>query len=305
MILLAAFPLLRHYPMNDRSDYFLARQYGMRILDSLPPNAAFFTIDVNAMFTMWYLIYCEGVREDVLVIEPTWLTNSDSMREELLHRYPELLMPEVGEKIVVGERLAETSFLDSDLLLAILRKNAEVRPVFWGAVPIIPSLTPCGLVYEFTRNADVTLGKEALGRNAGLWEKTAEEFRRVPTLASDRVATLVYPENLFQQGMLFKRSGLPDRAKWAFTLASTMNPAYARAWLGLGELCMESHDFTGALGLLEHAASLDSRVRARALFLRGCAFYALGRYGEAITELEKLIHQKRDYPDAHNMLGSL
>jgi tetratricopeptide (TPR) repeat protein len=299
-----ALPLIRHYPMNDRSNYFRARDYGMRILDTLPANAAFFTIDLNAIFTIWYLMYCEGIRTDVLVIEPTWLTNSGPMRQEIMKRHPDLLMPEVGEQIVDGERLGRTSLYDRDLLLAILRKNAEVRPVFWGAVPLVPSLKPRGLIYEF-HAADDSFDDEMISWNRHYWEAIAGEFQRVPDLASDRVASLIYPENLQHQGQCFRASGCVRHARWAFELATRMNPAYAAAWLRLGELCESMGEYEDALGYLTQAADLDSRFRARALFVRGRALYQLGLYDRARSDIVDVISEKPDFPNARNMLGSI
>jgi len=305
LVISPAFSLVRHYPMNDRSAYYRARDYGMRILQTLPPNAAFFTIDLNAIFTIWYLMYCEGIRKDVLVIEPTWLTNSGPMREEIMARYPELLMPEIGEKVVDGDRLGETSLFDRDLLLAILRKNAEVRPVFWGAVPLVSFMKPRGLIYEFPAAGEYLLDDETVSWNKQYWETIADEFQRVPDLPSDRVASLIYPENLQHQGQCFRASGRDLLAQWAFELATRMNPAYAPAWLRLGELCESRGEYDDALKYLTHAAELDSRLRARTSFLKGHVLCRMGRYEQAGPEILRVIADKPDFPEAHNMLGSI
>lgn len=298
-------PLVRHYPLNDRSHYYLARDYGMRILDALPPRTAFFTIDLNAIFTMWYLMYCEGMRKDVLVIEPTWLTNSDSMRQEIFERYPELLMPEPGKKVVTGRRLGQTSLYDKDFLLAIFKKNAEIRPIFLGAVPFVPTLKPRGLVYQFAGSGQDLLDNETILHNREFWEAVEEQFRHTPELAHDRVASLIYPENLRHQGQWFREAGNDKQARWAFELACSINPKYAPAWLQLGELCRSEGEYEKALKCLARAAELDPQVRPCARFIRGQILYAMGEYGRAVSEFAEVTREKPNYPEAHNTLGSL
>jgi tetratricopeptide (TPR) repeat protein len=306
LLLLPAIPLARHYPMNDKSRYHHARDYGVTILEALPPNAAFFTIDLNAVFTLWYLIYCEGMRPDVIVVEPTWLTNSDQMREELLARYPDLLMPEIGERAVPGELLGDSPMYDRDLLFSILRKNAEIRPVYWGATPVVPSLRPRGLVYELVAVTEDPMAEDALRENAAFWEDMTKRFRNGQGgLSADRVASQIYPENLRHQGQYFKNMGRTDLARWAFELSSTMNPSYAPAFLDLGELYKEEGDFETAFRHLQNAANLDYRVKDRASYHKGQIFYEIGEYDRAMAEFVKVVRRRPNYPNVHNMIGSI
>ncbi len=298
-------PLVRHYPINDRSDCYRAREYGMRILDLLPQDAVFFSIDLNAMFAIWYLKYCEGIRGDVLAIEPTWLVNSDAMREEILNRHPELLMPEIGEKVVSGARLGSTSLIDRDLLLAVFRKNAATRPVYLSGVPMVPGLRPRGLVYEFVETGANLFDEPTVRWHQDYWEAIAREFSSIPEMASDRVAMLIYPENLRIQGMLFHGLGHDDLAQWTYELAIGINPAYAPLWYHLGRLREDKGDYEQALNDLATASELDYRFRSRANFARGRILYKTGHYDRAVSEILGVIGEDAGFPGAHNMLGSL
>ncbi len=306
LLLSPVLPLARHYPVNDRSDYYRAREYGMRILALLPPNALFFTIDLNAMFVIWYLMHCEGIREDVMVVEPSWLANSAQMREEILRRYPELLMPATGERMADAPAVGSSPLFDENVITNIMRMNAELRPVFWGAAPVAPhSMCPQGLVYEFVGAEQDSCSEQDIEKTRTFWEEIAEEFRENPELASDRMTSLLYPENLQHQSRYFALNGRHELAEWAARLALELNPAYAPAWLRLAEVCEDREDREKALACLDQAARLDVRLGPRAHYKKSLVFYSLGRYEAAANELSQVIREAPAYPNANNMLGAV
>ncbi|RJP21311.1 MAG: DUF2723 domain-containing protein [Candidatus Abyssobacteria bacterium SURF_5] len=305
ILMLPLLLLFRNYPMNDRSRYYLAREYGEKILAALPENAAFFTIDVNAIFTIWYLQYCEDLRRDVLVIEPTWLSNSSPMRSEILRRYPQLLLPEEAERISAGDSTGKGGLFDNALMGAILEKNSKVRPVYWGSVPAFDALRPVGLVYEYAPGAEPLLDERSVYRNRVFWEETTANFRGEPSLMRDRVASQVYPEHLRHQALYYSRRGRLELARWAFDLALQINPAYAPVLLGFGELLATQGREEEALAYLNQAGRFDSRIRPRAHFQRGVIYYEASQNTLAAEEFRAVLHDDFDFPGVHNYLGSI
>ena len=60
-MLFVLFPLLSNYSMNDRSRNFLAYDYAVNILKSMPKNSILFTKGDNQMFPLAELQMVENV----------------------------------------------------------------------------------------------------------------------------------------------------------------------------------------------------------------------------------------------------
>lgn len=79
--LLVVIPLTANYARCDISDFSLARQYGMDLLDSAPDGARLFLKSDNGSHTALYLHYVEGYRPDLEVF------SINSTLTRLRHRF--------------------------------------------------------------------------------------------------------------------------------------------------------------------------------------------------------------------------
>jgi len=68
VIVFALLPLISNYRINDRSNNYIAYNYGMNILDYLDKDAILITNGDNDTFPLWYLQQVEGVRPDVDIV---------------------------------------------------------------------------------------------------------------------------------------------------------------------------------------------------------------------------------------------
>ncbi len=90
---LLAFPLvslLANWHMCDRSGDYVARDYGINLLESCPPNAVIITNGDNDTFPLWFAQGVLGVRRDVQISNLS-LMNTKWYMEQLLEADPELL----------------------------------------------------------------------------------------------------------------------------------------------------------------------------------------------------------------------
>jgi len=89
MVIPAAALAMNAHPC-DRSDTYIARDYGVNLLRSCPENAVLITNGDNDTFPLWFAQNVEEVRQDVIVSNLS-LMNTNWYVHQLLDRDPELL----------------------------------------------------------------------------------------------------------------------------------------------------------------------------------------------------------------------
>lgn len=68
MVATPALALTLHYHQNDRSHITFARDYSLRLLEKVEPNATIFAEGDNVLFPLIYLHHVEGYRSDVKLV---------------------------------------------------------------------------------------------------------------------------------------------------------------------------------------------------------------------------------------------
>lgn len=88
---LPVIPLSIHYSHSDRSDYYLAYDEAMTMLNQLEERAIVITKGDDDLFPIWYLQYIEGRRRDVAVFNMILFTHRWHMEQmKRMHPYLDL-----------------------------------------------------------------------------------------------------------------------------------------------------------------------------------------------------------------------
>jgi hypothetical protein len=82
-------PFISNFSSHNRSQDFIARDFAMNALNSVPQNGILITYGDNDTFPLWYMQMAENYRRDVVVINES-LSYSEWYREQVLKRYPDL-----------------------------------------------------------------------------------------------------------------------------------------------------------------------------------------------------------------------
>jgi tetratricopeptide (TPR) repeat protein len=309
-VVAAAFvlPLGLHYQDMDRSDQRYALHYGERLMGSLPENAAFFNADKHGMFILWYLIFCEDRRPDLMVVEPLWLPDaSHPMSAQISQLYPELVIPSVRAGEEGGPASGESGPSPHVMVKAVMDANYGRRPIYWGVYsavwPFGEHLVPKGIVYRYSKDP-VTLDDDMVRRNREFWESELDYFARNPEMREDRLAREIYPVELNNQGALFENRGRYALAREAVVQALEFNPDYAASRYNLGRLYAREGDYEAAIDEYEHAVRSKPDM-AEALYALGDAYDRASRLEEAFLAYRKATHVRPAYYQALTRLGEL
>jgi len=92
-------PFLSNFSSHNRSQDFIARDFAMNILNSIPQNGILITYGDNDTFPLWYMQMVEKHRTDVVVINES-LSYSKWYREQVLENYPDLEVVENGDNFI-------------------------------------------------------------------------------------------------------------------------------------------------------------------------------------------------------------
>ncbi|HEV2669826.1 MAG TPA: DUF2723 domain-containing protein [Gemmatimonadales bacterium] len=112
-VLVPAGQLIGNWSAHDASRRFFTHDFAANALETLPPNAIFFTVGDNDTFPLLYLQAVEGVRRDVAVINLS-LANLPWFAEQLQRRDPSFPLA-----MSAAERTAWAARAGSDTMLTI------------------------------------------------------------------------------------------------------------------------------------------------------------------------------------------
>lgn len=94
-----AIPFALNFDSNNRSKDFIARDFAMNALNSIPQNGILISYGDNDTFPLWYMQMAENYRTDVVVINEA-LAYSDWYREQVSRTYPDLNVVESGNDFI-------------------------------------------------------------------------------------------------------------------------------------------------------------------------------------------------------------
>ncbi|MDR2584152.1 MAG: DUF2723 domain-containing protein [Fibromonadaceae bacterium] len=94
-------PFISNFSSHNRSQDFIARDFAINILNSVPQNGILITYGDNDTFPLWYMQMVEKYRTDVVVINES-LSYSDWYRKQVLENYPDLNVVESEGNFIKG-----------------------------------------------------------------------------------------------------------------------------------------------------------------------------------------------------------
>jgi len=94
-------PFIGNFSSHNRSQDFIARDFAINILNSIPKNGILITYGDNDTFPLWYMQMAENYRTDVVVINES-LSYSKWYREQILRNYPDLKVVESEGSFING-----------------------------------------------------------------------------------------------------------------------------------------------------------------------------------------------------------
>lgn len=139
--------------------------------------------------------------------------------------------------------------------------------------------------------ADLLLGKKDYDRALALY-----------TLASS--IDSLSAEASYAAGEVYELQGKEAQARQKYVYALQLDPAYSRAYIGLGNLSSRYGKWKEALPHYNMAAKADP-TNADAFYLRGRTLLILGNRPAGIDDLTKALSFRKNFPEARQLLDSV
>jgi hypothetical protein len=139
-------PFACNFSANNRSKDFIARNFAMNILSSVPQNGILITYGDNDTFPVWYMQMAENYRTDVVVINEA-LAYSHWYREQILKRYSDLITPDewefIGGKKFIRE-IIENNWPERSVNF-VIGANPDEYKIFSENMPLIGLVRNLGM----------------------------------------------------------------------------------------------------------------------------------------------------------------
>jgi hypothetical protein len=254
--------LAANFRFNDRSGYFIARDYAENIARAVEPGGTLLTLDWQVYAPLLYLRTIEGFRRDVTVIDVNLLRRSWYV-DFLQRTYPRLMErcrdqvepfledlhgweqnPDLYRRDETLNRRLDDRFLD--LLLAMVRNQLDTAPVyvtqdvalnrspqdlrFAQSLAAAYQLVPQGLIFQLVSGRAFREPATIRLVTRGLADDT---LRFEPDDVVRLKVSPVYVSMLYNRGRYFSLFGHHAEAVEAFRQALALDPRFAPAQTAL------------------------------------------------------------------------
>lgn len=262
-------PLAAHYAANDKSDFMLARDHAVNILNTMDPNAVYFADGDHMIFPVAYLQIVEGLRSDVLMANLYGYPTEEVMRPlpEELRKGMARIPTEADEQVVFEWYLNN---VDRPVYTSIKRRASG-----WEA-------KPAGLLYRMVRKGEPYTMRDDWGRYT--WRGI--DTGRFP---GDWTSEQIHFDYYMALGRIACANNDAARAQWAYTHAAEWARESKDLLNNLACAAAECALDTDAFAWFEEALRIDPRydlVRMNLVRLcvkRGRNDRALQLLDEALT----------------------
>ena len=271
--LAALFPVLMfhaHYHQADKSLNFIAYDYGLGILQSLPPDATLITTGDTVLYPLLYLHYAEGMRQDIrLVVEendgPVNLQGDHSSRPVYVTHHLPLRDTSV---VLVPDGLAYR-VISEDAPWEPTSPEGRYRLRYAGDERVYKDYTTQGLIARFYYM--MGLGYTGIDQ-----ARAFRLFRKAGKVSGDNAAMH------YDIGMAYMRLGFYDEAQFEFERAVAINPKDQNTAARIGQVELLRGRRETASPRNQHQLT-EYLERARRLYEEGNTCRAIVELQEAVT----------------------
>jgi len=303
MLLVLPFTLLsiNYFHLNENQNY-LTYHYGQDLLRTMEPDSIFIASDDTALFTLYYLRYVEGMREDVRLIPTHRPVQSDC--EKIMKKWPEIVPR--GEKNF-GERF----------VMDIIEYNIDTYPIYVLNPYFLPGVFPLnhipqGLVKKVKREAIYNI---PINRVDYLEELKSRDFFKLYQIGNER-AYNVSPDNPRASFIISRYAEAHNDMAVAYNYLSELDdaikeckkaleikPNFAEGFNNLGSIYLRKNLIDDAIWSFEKAIQCEPD-HAEAHNNLGSAYGWIGQNHLAMAEFRKAVHIRPDYVDARFNLAT-
>lgn len=271
------------WPVLDLSSYYYALDSARGLLLALPRNALLLCEGDVTVFPLWYLQRVLGERRDVAVVGPAVLP-MDWVREDLVHRWPDLHQPLVQTQQRLGVDSAPV------LTQAYLDMNPQ-RPAYSSYSPLDPriqgwSLQSVGQAFQCVKSA-VPPPPDLAGARRRMQAIALRGFTHRPV--DDQTLNLLIGDLAVRYNILGAGAqGAQDGAQ-ALELyqdAARLDPERGDFTYNLGNLLYQMGRKEEAAEAFERSSKADPS-NVNCWYNRGVILFELGRLPEAHTCFQK------------------
>jgi hypothetical protein len=139
-------PFISNFNSHNRSQDFIARDFAINVLNSIPQNGILITYGDNDTFPLWYMQMAENYRTDVAVINES-LSYSEWYREQILKQYPDLETEDEGQRTKFIHDVIENNWPERSVNFMI-GVNPHDYEEFSENMPLTGLVRNLGMDYE-------------------------------------------------------------------------------------------------------------------------------------------------------------